>query len=90
MFWVKMVKYGNSFVIFTTSNKNSSEIREVLVQNFGLNMSVPKGNNSTIINEKDIDVTDDEEAKQDNSGEKNPLIEERDSVGPLQVYEKNR
>jgi len=35
-------------------------------------------------------VTDDEEAKQDNSGEKNPLIEERDSVGPLQVYEKNR
>ena len=37
MFWVKMVRFQNTFVIFTTSKKNSQEIKDVLVQNFGLN-----------------------------------------------------
>ena len=78
MFWVKMVRFGNTFVIFTTSKKNSSEIQNVLVQNFGLNLSVPK-ESSRFLNEgndKDLDVTDeDEEDKDDVNGERNPLIE---------------
>jgi len=37
MFWVKMVKFDNLFVIFTTTKKNSNEIKNTLVGNFGLN-----------------------------------------------------
>jgi len=75
-----MVRFGNSFVIFTTSKKNSNEIKDVLVKNFGLNLSVPK-DNSRYINKED-DLTDEDEIG-NNSGEKNPLIETRDQVPPL-------
>jgi hypothetical protein len=83
MFWVKIVKFDNLFVIFSTTKKNSNEIKKLLVGNFGLNQQIPKG---SIFgdDDQDIDVnTDDEKDKAGDSGEKNPLIEIRDSVPPL-------
>ena len=82
VFWVKMVRFGNSFVIFTTSKKNSNEIKDVLVKNFGLNLSVPKDSSRYIQQDnQESEVTDEDEIG--NSNEKNPLIETRDSVPPL-------
>lgn len=48
------------------------------MQNFGLNLSVPTDSSQFLNegNDKDLDVTDeDEEDKDDANGEKNPLIE---------------
>jgi hypothetical protein len=81
-----MVRFGNSFVIFTTSKKNSNEIKDVLVKNFGLNLSVPKGNTIFANRREDQDDLTDEDDAEDNSGEKHPLIETRDSVPPLSQH----
>ena len=73
-------------MIFTTSKKNSNEIKDVLIKNFGLNLSVPK-DNGRFVNERDdaqqSDVTDEDEVDYNSSGEKNKLIETRDLVLPL-------
>lgn len=65
-------------MIFTTSKKNSNEIKDVLVKNFGLNLLKPINESRDVDEIGTIDEQPDDDGRDISAGEQSALIENRD------------
>ena len=78
LYYIKMVKFGNTMIIFNTSKKNQTEIKDLLVQNF----SLLKRRMGFLLKDKDVIMEQVESSDYESSP--NPKgTEDRDTVEPL-------